>query len=51
MLDWLVISKFVDYLPLYRFGQTGACQDVLLPMSTTTDWLDKIGVALHPLAD
>jgi transposase len=32
-------------------GQIGARQDVPLPISTTADWLGKVGVALQPLAD
>jgi transposase len=51
LLAWLAISKFVDHLPLYRIGQIGARQDVPLPISTTADWLGKIGVALQPLAE
>jgi hypothetical protein len=51
LLAWLAISKFVDHLPLYRIGQIGARQDVPLPMSTTADWIGKVGVALQPLAD
>jgi transposase len=51
LLAWLAISKFADHLPLYRIGQIGARQDVPLPISTTAEWLGKIGVALQPLAE
>jgi len=51
LLAWIVISKFVDHLPLYRINQIGERQGVPLPISTTSDWAGKVGVALQPLAD
>ncbi|MBJ7308884.1 IS66 family transposase, partial [Rugamonas sp. CCM 8940] len=51
LLAWLATSKYVDHLPLYRIEQIGARQQVPLPISTTSDWLGKVGVALQPLAD
>jgi transposase len=51
LLAWLAVSKHVDHLPLYRIAQIGARQDVPLPISTTADWLGKVGVAVQPLAD
>jgi transposase len=51
LLAWIAVSKFVDHLPLYRIAQIGERQGVPLPLSTTSDWAGKIGVALQPLAD
>lgn len=51
LLAWIVVSKFVDHLPLYRIAQIGERQGVPLPISTTSDWAGKVGVALQPLAD
>jgi transposase len=51
LLAWIAISKFVDHLPLYRINQIGERQGVPLPISTTSDWAGKVGVALQPLAD
>ncbi len=51
LLAWLAISKYVDHLPLYRITRIGARQDVPLPISTTSDWLGRVGVAVQPLAD
>ena len=48
---WLIISKYVDHLPLYRLEQIAARDRVILSSSTLADWVGRIGVALQPLAD
>lgn len=51
LLTWVMISKFLDHLPLYRLEQIAARNGVILSRSTLADWVGRIGVALQPLAD
>lgn len=48
---WVVISKYLDHLPLYRLEQIAAREGVILSRSTLAEWIGRIGVALQPLAD
>ena len=48
---WVVISKYLDHLPLYRLEQIAAREGVTLSRSTLAEWVGRIGVALQPLAD
>jgi len=49
LLAHVLISKYLDHLPLYRqeyiFGRAG----VAIPRSTLASWVRKCGVALQPL--
>jgi len=49
LLAWVMVSKFVDHLPLYRLEQQAARQGVILARSTLADWVGRIGFALEPL--
>jgi transposase len=51
LLVWVLISKFLDHLPLYRLVQIAARQEVPLALSTLAEWVGQVGVALQPLAD
>lgn len=51
LLTWIMISKFLDHLPLYRLAQIAARDGVTLSRSTLADWVGRLGVALDPLAD
>jgi transposase len=51
LLSWVLISKFVDHLPLYRLEQMAARDQLILSRSTLGDWVGRLGVALQPLAD
>jgi transposase len=51
LLTWVMISKFLDHLPLYRLEQITARDGVTLSRSTLADWVGRLGVALQPLAD
>ena len=51
LLTWVMISKFLDHLPLYRLEQIAARDGVILSRSTLADWVGRLGVALQPLAD
>ncbi|NJD08615.1 MAG: IS66 family transposase [Methylococcaceae bacterium] len=51
LLSWVLISKFLDHLPLYRLEQIAARDQVILSRSTLADWVGRLGVALQPLAD
>jgi transposase len=51
LIDWVLISKYVDHLPLYRIEQIAARAGVTLARSTLADWVGRYGVALQPLAD
>jgi transposase len=47
----VLISKYVDHLPLYRIEQIAARAGVTLAYSTLADWVGRYGVGLQPLAD
>ena len=48
---WVLTSKYLDHLPLYRLEQIAAREGVTLSRSTLAEWVGRIGVALQPLAD
>jgi hypothetical protein len=48
---WVLISKYVDHLPLYRIEQIAARAGVALARSALADWVGRCDVALQPLAD
>ena len=51
LLTWVMISKYVDHLPLYRLEQIAARDKVILARSTLAEWVGRVGVALQPLVD
>lgn len=51
LLTWVMVSKFMDHLPLYRLEQIAARSQVPLARSTLAEWVGRTGVALQPLAD
>src|SRR5207248_10379472 len=51
LLAHLIVSKYVDHLPLYRLERIYQRQGVLLPRSTTCDWLAACAELLRPLYD
>ena len=51
LLTWVMVSKFMDHLPLYRLEQIAARSQVPLARSTLAEWVGRVGVALQPLAD
>jgi transposase len=51
LLTWVMISKFLDHLPLYRLEQIAGRQQVPLARSTLAEWVGRVGVALQPLVD
>jgi len=51
LLTWVMVSKFLDHLPLYRLEQIAARQQLPLARSTLAEWVGRVGVALQPLVD
>jgi transposase len=51
LLAWVMVSKFVDHLPLYRLEQIALRQGVPFPRSTLADWVGRIGFSLQVLVD
>lgn len=51
LLAWIMVSKYVDHLPLYRIAQIAERQGVTLARSTLASWVGVIGFWLQPLAD
>jgi transposase len=51
LLTWVMISKYVDHLPLYRLEQIAARDHVVLARSTLAEWVGRVGIALQPLVD
>jgi transposase len=48
LLTWVMTSKFLDHLPLYRLEQIAARDGVILSRSTLADWVGRLGVACNP---
>lgn len=51
LLTFILISKFVDHLPLYRLLQIFKRQDLVLSKSTIGGWVSKASALLQPLYD
>ena len=51
LLAWVMVSKFVDHLPLYRLEQIALRQGVPFPRSTLADWVGRIGFSLQCLVE
>ena len=49
LLAWVLVSKYVDHLPLYRLERIAARSGVILPRSNLAEWVGRSGVALEPL--
>ncbi len=49
LLAHLIVSKYVDHLPLYRLERVYERQGYFLPRSTLCDWMAACGEALTPL--
>jgi transposase len=49
LLAHLIVSKYVDHLPLYRLERIYERQGLFLPRSTLCDWLAACGQLLQPL--
>jgi transposase len=51
LLAHLIVSKYVDHLPLYRMEDVYGRQGLFLSRSTLCDWLTACGKLLGPLYD
>lgn len=51
LLSWVLTSKYLNHLPLYRLEQIAAREQVTLSRSTMAEWVGRVGVALQPLVD
>jgi transposase len=51
LLSWVLISKYLDHLPLYRLEQIAGRDGVMLSRSTLADWVGRLGAALAPLTE
>ena len=51
LLAHVLVSKYCDHLPLYRQQGISKRQGVLLPRSTTCDWMAASAELLRPLYD
>lgn len=49
LLAQLVVSKFADHLPLYRFEDISTRYGLYLPRSTLCDWVRSVADLLKPL--
>lgn len=49
LLAWVMVSKYVDHLPLYRLEEQALRSDLILSRSTLANWVGQVGVALEPL--
>lgn len=44
LLAWVIVSKYLDHLPLYRLEQIAARDKFILARSTLAEWVGRIGV-------
>jgi transposase len=51
LLAHLIVSKYCDHIPLYRHTNISKRQGVVLPRSTTCDWMAACADLLRPLYD
>jgi transposase len=51
LLAYIIVSKFIDHLPLYRLIQLFKRDSVEIKKSTISGWVLKVSVLLHPLYD
>lgn len=51
LLAQILISKFVDHMPLYRQENAFQRSGVLVPRSTMAHWVGRCGLELQPLVD
>lgn len=51
LLSFILISKFVDHLPLYRLIQIFKRQELIISKSTIGGWVSKTSELLQPLYD
>ena len=51
LLAHVLISKYVDHIPLYRQREIGLRSHVELPVSTTSEWVGRCGVAVKPIVN
>ena len=51
LLTWILISKYLAHLPLYRLEQIAARDRVILAHSTLAEWVGRTGLALQLLVD
>jgi transposase len=49
LLAQVVVSKFSDHLPLYRFEDISTRHGLYLPRSTLSDWVRNVADLLRPL--
>ncbi len=49
LLAQVIVSKFSDHLPLYRFEDISTRHGLYLPRSTLCDWVGKVADLLKPL--
>jgi transposase len=49
LLVWVIISKYMDYLPLYRLEQVAQRSEVHLARSSLCQWVGQVGVAFQPV--
>jgi transposase len=51
LIAYLIVSKYVDHLPLYRIEKQFERLGIYLPRSTMCDWLMAVAVKLFPLIE
>jgi len=51
LLSQLLISKFIDHLPLYRFEDITVRSGLHLPRATLCDWVRKAAELMRPLSE
>ena len=51
LLAYLIVSKYVDHLPLYRIEKQFERLGIYLPRSTMCDWLMAVAEKLFPLIE
>jgi transposase len=51
LLAHILVSKYVDHLPLYRQREIGLRNGIELAISSMSEWVGRCGVALKPIVN
>ena len=51
LLAHILVSKYVDHLPLYRQREIGLRSGVEMAISSTSEWVGRCGFALQPIVN
>jgi len=51
LIAYLIVSKYIDHLPIYRIEKQFERLGIYLPRSTMCDWLMTVSEKLNPIVE